>query len=211
MKMVEIKKTLCYVTIILIIGLLLSGLVLTAGRLDWIELWIFLAMYLTFFVSWAFYLKFKKPDLMKERLSAFRKGKKWDRVLISIYWILLIAFLFTAALDAGRYQNFITPTLLKIISLLILVGAYAFQFWSGVANEYLSSFVRIQKDRDHQVIKKGPYRFVRHPMYSGFIISYPFVALFLNSLWALIPAAIIIILFIVRTYLEDIHQVLVVM
>jgi protein-S-isoprenylcysteine O-methyltransferase Ste14 len=112
--------------------------------------------------------------------------------------------LFTAALDAGRYQNFITPMSVKILSLVVFVLAYVFQFWCGVANEYLSSFVRIQKDRGHQVNKRGPYRFVRHPMYSGNIVSYPFVALFLNSLWALIPAAIIIVLFILRTYLEDV-------
>ena len=46
-------------------------------------------------------------------------------------------------------------------------------------------------------------RFIRHPMYAGNIISYPLVALFLNSLWALVPAVLIMLLFIVRTYLED--------
>jgi protein-S-isoprenylcysteine O-methyltransferase Ste14 len=200
----QIKNKLRNVIIIIILGLIITGISYTAGRWDWLEIWIFLAMYLCFMISWALFLKFKRPDLLRERISAFSRAKKWDRILIGIYWILLILFLFTAALDAGRYQNFITPTPLKIISFLILLGAYAFQFWSGVANEYLSSFVRIQKDRGHQVAKKGPYRFVRHPMYAGFIFSYPFVALFLNSLWALIPAAIIIVLFIIRTYLEDI-------
>ena len=141
---------------------------------------------------------------MKERVTAFSKGKKWDRIIIGIYWVMIPVFLFTAALDAGRQMNFVTPTPIKIIAWVLIVAGYALGFWSGIANEYLSSFVRIQEDRGHQVSQAGPYRFIRHPMYAGNIISYPLVAIFLNSLWALIPAAIIMVLFIVRTHLEDI-------
>jgi protein-S-isoprenylcysteine O-methyltransferase Ste14 len=201
--MKKIKGILPYVLTILILAALISGLLVTAGRWDWIEFWIFLGTYLTVFISWALYLKLKRPELLQERATAFNKGKKWDRILIGFYWVAILVFLFTAALDAGRYQNFVTPIPIKVISLLLVVAGYALGFWSGIANEYLSSFVRIQKDRGHQVSKAGPYRFIRHPMYAGDILSYPFVALFLNSLWALIPAAVIIMLFTLRTYLED--------
>jgi protein-S-isoprenylcysteine O-methyltransferase Ste14 len=199
----KIKNKLRYGIILIILSLIIIGISFTAGRWDWIEIWVFLAMYLVFIISWALFLKFKRPDLLKERMTAFSKAKKWDRNLMIIYWILLIVFLFTAALDAGRYQNFTTPILLKILCLFLLVSLYVLQFWSGLSNKYLSSFVRIQKDRDHQVTKTGPYRYIRHPMYTGFIISYPLAALFLNSLWALIPAVIIMLLFIIRTYMED--------
>lgn len=200
----ENKKNILRVGVtILILALLILAMVLIAGRWDWIEFWIFLAMYLVIFIAWGMYLKFKKPELMEERMTAFGKSKKWDRILISFYWIMILVFLFTAAMDAGRYQNFITPIPIKVISMLFMLAGYALGFWSGIANQYLSSFVRIQEDRGHQVSKAGPYRFIRHPMYAGDILTYPFVALFLNSLWALIPAALIIMLFILRTYLED--------
>ena len=197
------KKTLPYVLTIVILTLLVAGIILTAGRWDWIEFWIFLATYMAVFIAWGMYLKFKKPDLLEERLTAFGKGKKWDRILIAFYWVMILVFLFTAALDAGRYENFITPIPIKVISLLLVVAGYALGFWSGIANEYLSSFVRIQEERGHKVSQAGPYRFIRHPMYAGDIISYPFLAIFLNSLWALIPAGLIMMLFILRTYLED--------
>ncbi|MEJ2551103.1 MAG: isoprenylcysteine carboxylmethyltransferase family protein [Anaerolineales bacterium] len=197
------KSKLPYLVTIVILASIISAIVLAAGRWDWIEMWIFLATYLIVFIAWGMYLKFKKPDLLQERVTAFGKGKKWDRILIGIYWILILAFLFTASLDAGRHQNFVTPIPIKIISMVFILAGYALGFWSGIANEYLSSFVRIQEERGHQVSQAGPYRFIRHPMYAGDILSYPFVALFLNSLWALIPAALIIVLFIVRTYLED--------
>jgi protein-S-isoprenylcysteine O-methyltransferase Ste14 len=44
---------------------------------------------------------------------------------------------------------------------------------------------------------------VRHPGYVGYILSHFGTPLILGSLWALIPALIVLPLFIVRTALED--------
>ena len=63
--------------------------------------------------------------------------------------------------------------------------------------------VRIQVDRNHKVASGGPYKFIRHPGYSGFILNTLGVALILGSVWALIPAFVTVILFIIRTKLED--------
>jgi protein-S-isoprenylcysteine O-methyltransferase Ste14 len=70
-------------------------------------------------------------------------------------------------------------------------------------NEHFETTVRIQHDRDHQVCNKGPYRFVRHPGYSGFLISSLAGPLVLGSWYALIPTAVVMILFVIRTALED--------
>lgn len=44
---------------------------------------------------------------------------------------------------------------------------------------------------------------MRHPGYSGMILSLIGTPLLLGSLWALIPAALVILGYFVRTYLED--------
>ena len=76
--------------------------------------------------------------------------------------------------------------------------------WRVMAeNTYLSERVRIQEERDHHVVTTGPYQYVRHPMYVGIIIAMLSVPLALGSWWALLPAALIMIVFIVRTGLED--------
>ncbi len=49
----------------------------------------------------------------------------------------------------------------------------------------------------------GPYRFVRHPMYVGILFMSSGMPLLLGSWWALIPGLLTIILFFVRTALED--------
>jgi protein-S-isoprenylcysteine O-methyltransferase Ste14 len=70
-------------------------------------------------------------------------------------------------------------------------------------NTYLSRSVRIQEERGHQVITSGPYRFVRHPMYVGALLFVLCIPMVLDSIWAFIPSAVIVILFIIRTALED--------
>jgi protein-S-isoprenylcysteine O-methyltransferase Ste14 len=76
--------------------------------------------------------------------------------------------------------------------------------WAIWINRFFSSVVRIQKERGQEVIQDGPYRFVRHPGYVGGILLALGNALVLGSLWALIPAGIMSLLLVIRTYLEDI-------
>jgi protein-S-isoprenylcysteine O-methyltransferase Ste14 len=68
---------------------------------------------------------------------------------------------------------------------------------------YFSAIVRIQTDRGHRVITGGPYRIVRHPGYVGAILFTLATPVMLGSAWALLPAAIAAVLYIVRTKKED--------
>jgi protein-S-isoprenylcysteine O-methyltransferase Ste14 len=71
------------------------------------------------------------------------------------------------------------------------------------SNRFFSTAVRIQDDRGQTVAQGGPYRYVRHPGYVGFILAGASTALLLGSLWALVPSAISGALLVVRTALED--------
>ena len=48
-------------------------------------------------------------------------------------------------------------------------------------NAFLSQAVRIQSEREHTVVSSGPYRFVRHPMYSTAILFLAGTSLLLGS------------------------------
>jgi protein-S-isoprenylcysteine O-methyltransferase Ste14 len=76
-------------------------------------------------------------------------------------------------------------------------------WWVTSVNRRLSTMVRIQDDRGQQVVTNGPYRYVRHPMYVGTVLFAPGIPLLLGSWWALIPAGMIIVIFIIRTAMED--------
>ena len=72
-----------------------------------------------------------------------------------------------------------------------------------VSNRFFSTMVRIQADRGQTVATAGPYRYVRHPGYVGYSVSFFGMALALGSLWALVPAVLMACLLVVRTALED--------
>jgi len=71
------------------------------------------------------------------------------------------------------------------------------------SNKFFSTIVRIQKERGHTVQTGGPYRFVRHPGYASLLVSYLMIPIALGSLWAVIPAFVLVINLFVRTALED--------
>jgi protein-S-isoprenylcysteine O-methyltransferase Ste14 len=75
--------------------------------------------------------------------------------------------------------------------------------WAVVSNKFFSGVVRIQKDRGHTVVTTGPYRYIRHPGYVGTILHHLATPVVLSSLWALIPAGLVICITIIRTAFED--------
>jgi len=95
-----------------------------------------------------------------------------------------------------------SPTV-KIISLIIILAGYTLASYALIENRFFSGMVRIQTDRGHKVVSGGPYRWVRHPGYAGSLITYPVIPLLLDSEWTFIPAILLIIILVIRTYLED--------
>jgi protein-S-isoprenylcysteine O-methyltransferase Ste14 len=72
-----------------------------------------------------------------------------------------------------------------------------------VVNPFFEKTVRIQLEHGHQVVDTGPYAYVRHPGYTGFIAWIIATPLLLCSAWAFAPALLAIIGVVIRTALED--------
>lgn len=188
---------------IVTIGLIPLILFLPAGRLDWYEGWLFLLGFLSAVGALAIWGYRTRPELMRERTQAGENVKPWDRLILGIYTLLLIVMLVVAGLDSGRFGWSDPPLFLRIMAWIGLLLGFSLVWWTMVVNPFLSEQVRIQNNRGHQVVSGGPYKFVRHPMYDGVILAILCVPIILGSYWALIPASLIIFLFILRTALED--------
>jgi protein-S-isoprenylcysteine O-methyltransferase Ste14 len=92
---------------------------------------------------------------------------------------------------------------IKIAAIAVLVLAYAFSSWAMIENAFFSGVVRLQTERGHTVCSSGPYKTVRHPGYVGSLWSYLVMPLILDSVWAFIAVALLFVVIIVRTRLED--------
>jgi len=184
---------------VLLIGVLLF---LSAGRLDWLWAWLFLAGWLLLMLMSALVMS-KSPGLINERGRRTENIKGWDKVLMAVYSLLLFTAPAVAGLDAVRFEWSAMPLAWHVIGGVLLIPAMIMPLWAMSANTCLSTMVRIQDDRGHQVVTSGPYRYVRHPMYVGTIFFGLCMPLFLGSWWTFVPCSLIVVIFTIRTALED--------
>jgi len=144
------------------------------------------------------------PDLLKERSKPGKDTKKWDKMILGLSFLLTLSMYIIAGLDSGRFHW--SPdfhwSLCLIGTLLTALGQLLFLI-AQKQNRFFSSTVRIQTERGHAVCDTGLYKVVRHPAYMGSIIQAIGFPLLFGSLWSIIPVLILIILFIIRTTLED--------
>lgn len=124
-----------------------------------------------------------------------------DQGSLRLLWIVI-----TSALTAGHIIGFsgIGP----------YVGPYAVWRWSGIgvfvaglllrrwAIRHLGRFftVDVAIASDQRVVSDGPYRYVRHPTYSGLMLEFAGIGLTLYSVTALV-------VIVVPTFLALLHRV----
>ncbi len=178
-------------------------LFLAAGRLDWTAAWMYLVLNVLIVATIGLYVARRNPDLINERGRIGQSAENWDKVLMSFYTLMLFVLLVVAGLDAVRFGWTTMHVAVQAIGVVGLFLSMGITYWAMLSNPFLSTVVRIQDDRGHQVAATGPYRLVRHPMYVGVILLWFSTALILGSWWALVPALIIAVIFIARTALED--------
>ncbi|WP_432695574.1 methyltransferase family protein [Marinobacterium sp. YM272] len=181
-------------------------LLICGGDLGWWQAWLYSVLIFAAGMGGHWWAEQRHPGLLDERQSmeTIQNAKPWDKVLAPLM-ALSIGFplVIVAGLD-HRYQwspEF--PLWLIVIGFILVSLGYAFAIWAFAENRFFSSVVRIQTDRGHVVCDTGPYRFVRHPGYSGNILA-PFgIVLALGTVWTLIPAMLALIIAVIRTVLED--------
>lgn len=180
-----------------------AALLLPAGRLDWLEGWVFLIVFFSAAAFLRMWVARRNPGLLKERLHHAPNVEKWDTIMMGVYSCLLLGMLVVSALDSGRYGWSSIPMGVKLIGWIGIGVALAIVWWVMSVNPFASRWVRIQEDRGHEVVTVGPYRYVRHPMYVGAIISVICIPMVLGSWWGILPGASAGLLFVFRTALED--------
>ena len=124
------------------------------------------------------------------------------------YWFpLLIAFYL---LGPGEWfghslirENFVAHTnTVGLIGLtLCFIGAIV-----AVWSRYLLAdnwSVSVQKKEDHKLIRKGPYRFIRHPIYSGLLVLFLGNAIIVGDYRGLIAVGIVFISFWLKLKKEE--------
>jgi protein-S-isoprenylcysteine O-methyltransferase Ste14 len=179
------------------------SLFIPAGRLDWFMGWILVAIYAAWIAAQAVVLIPRCPELLAERAERRKDMKRWDAALLGVVGLATLAKHILAGLDYRFGWTAPIPLSVHLGAVVVAAGSLALVTWAMAVNAFFSMTYRLQEDRGHDVATGGPYRCVRHPGYVGTIVFELATPVLLGSLWALIPAALSVVLIIVRTALED--------
>ncbi|MFA6652447.1 MAG: isoprenylcysteine carboxylmethyltransferase family protein [Bacteroidales bacterium] len=186
--------------------IIVTGLVyfLASGEINIPRAWIYIGIYAIGGLIIGFMLLKKAPKLLIDRGKMQEGTKRLDKYIILTYFFFAIVI---TPLVAGLDRRFglaeALPFFWLYIAIILYIFSTVFSVWTMLHNPFFEGTVRIQKEKDHNVINTGPYKIVRHPGYLGMLAGSAALPLALGSALAFIPLGIMIILIIVRTSYED--------
>jgi protein-S-isoprenylcysteine O-methyltransferase Ste14 len=172
----------------------------SAGRFDWLWAWVYAALMLGIQLSGLFVMPL---SVIAERGSKKGNTETWDKVVTALIIPAFLGIFLVAGFEIRLQGEAAIPVIGHAGAVTVFLLGCALEIWAMRANRFFSTEVRIRFEHEHAVCSSGPYRFVRHPGYVGMILYYLVTPLFLGSWWAFVPAAVVVILFLVRTGFED--------
>jgi protein-S-isoprenylcysteine O-methyltransferase Ste14 len=194
----DIKKRFFQIALVWLITSLI--LFVSAGTLNWLWAWIFIAIYpiYTFINS-----RILPKELIAERSKVKNGQKKWDKTITKLIILPSVITPIIAGLDIRFNWTGELNLYIHFAGLFFYILGNVIVTWAMASNKFFSTVVRIQTDREHRVASSGPYKYVRHPGYVGIILNLMSSPLIFGSLWSLIPSFFGAFLFVLRTALED--------
>lgn len=184
-----------------LLGIILVGLFtfLPAGTINYLNGIIFMiVLFVPMFVSGILMMIFN-PKLLASRLNAKEKQKE-QSILIKLSGLMFIAGFIIAGLDY-RFSWFKLPIEVTYIASIIFIIGYAIFAEVLRENTYLSRTIKVEKDQ--QLIDKGLYKIVRHPMYFATILMFLSMPLILGSIFSFVVFLMYIPLIALRAVNEE--------
>jgi protein-S-isoprenylcysteine O-methyltransferase Ste14 len=189
-----------------LLGLLVLPTVLffSAGTLKFWQGWAFLVLSLGFSIGMTVYFYKRDPELLARRMLTKEKVGVQKIIMLLLRLLYLYALIF-AGWDyrSGwtRTNTGSVPWWLTLLALAVILGGN-FWFVSVLkANRFAASIIQVEAGQTIAAI--GPYRFVRHPMYSGVIVIWLATPLALGSYVTLPVFALVIPIIIFRLLNEE--------
>jgi len=104
--------------------------------------------------------------------------------------LLNLAILMLFVPVPGLTRQFLAPTIAVVaIGFAVQAGSALFYFWTKqYLGQFWSSAVAIMKE--HQLVRSGPYRLIRHPLYTGMLGMFIGTAIVSGQYHALIGAGL---------------------
>jgi protein-S-isoprenylcysteine O-methyltransferase Ste14 len=159
-------------------------LFLPAGKLNYWQAWVFLAVFVSASAAVTIYLAIHDPELLDRRMRAgpVAEKEKPQKIIMCLVMMGFIGLLVIPAFDQ-RFGWSRVPLYVPLIGDVLIAIGFLLVFSVVKVNTYAASTIQLAENQ--KVVSTGPYAFVRHPMYAG---SFPIIIgtpLALGSWWGL--------------------------
>ncbi|RMF78729.1 MAG: isoprenylcysteine carboxylmethyltransferase family protein [Planctomycetota bacterium] len=168
------------------------------GRLDLPFVWAYVAVVAALGVIAELTLD---AGLRRERLKPAPGGR--DVFTVRVEQVLLSLHIAIAVCDLRWGWSPASPLWIQALGLVVFAVGAAGLVWSMVCNPFFSPLIRLQSERGHRLIDRGPYAWIRHPGYLTSSTCILASAVALGSYWALVPAVMAVAAFVRRLVLEE--------
>ena len=164
-----IKAFLAPIRWIIVIGLVFF---LASGEISILRAWIYIGIYALGGLIIGIILLKKSPKLLNDRGKMQEGTKQFDKYIILTYFLFAIVITpFVARIDRRLNLIELLPFFYLYIGIILYVLSAIFSTWPMLHNPFFEGTIRIQKEKNHNVIKTGPYKIVRHPGYLGMLLG----------------------------------------
>lgn len=193
-----------YIVFTILLVIFQSALLfIAAGNVTIFRYWLFVIVNFIYILFSLILMYYKVPELLNARGYSNKDADKQDIILAKLINIQMVFILpVIIGLDHRLNWSYLNNYFI-IIGFIFYIYSNILVLSSMIANKYFETNIRLQSDRDHQVVKVWPYNFVRHPGYAGTILWLIGVPMILGSFFGLILSVLIIAEMIIRTGNED--------
>jgi len=160
-------------------------LFIPAGTLGYWQAWVFLAVFVGASAAITVYLATKDPKLLERRMNVGPSAEKEKTQKLPMFFAMtgFIALVAFPSLDHRFAWSSVPPYVALLGDVLVALGFLFIHFVLKV-NTFGASTIQIAEGQT--VISRGPYAFVRHPMYAGALPLLIGIPLALGSWWGLL-------------------------
>jgi protein-S-isoprenylcysteine O-methyltransferase Ste14 len=153
------------------------------------------ALWFIFLISWNVTARpaptIAAPGPKRERLYGFFVAFGLMMIVVAPFLLVMHAF-----------QIWMNPPLVAWAMLLVVAAGVALCWWARLHLGRLWSDTVTRKE-GQRVVDTGPYRLVRHPIYTGFIVMYAGLAILCASALALLGAVLMAVGLWIKARLEE--------
>jgi len=184
--------------------IMLAVLLFVPGTLRFWQAWAFLAVQLVTTIYFCAYYYRRDPEFLARRLLRKEMAGP-QKFAIFILKNVVVIFYVVCGLDHrfGWSQTYLWPVpwWLTLLALLLHAGGYLLLIPVCNANRFAASIIQVEAGQT--VADQGPYRLVRHPMYSVSLFIWLWLPLVLGSFIALPVVALITPILVLRLLNEE--------